>query len=245
MVIPEWLQERINHACPYCGTELFNNDLLTDRYCPNPKCPEHMAQKVALLAKRFGVKGFGIASAREVVRIHKFVYHTQFIPYWFKEKPALFLHEIGEICMIKGHQKKWREYCEGHDSMREVIRSPRTPASVRKHGVLLICTEAYCKVKPRLLGQKVHVMMSGSFDKYRARSEFIADMNSKFGDVIQLIDVGKRKTGVDFLVKEPHATDHEKSAIALSCGIPIISPSHLEERLQAYRAYILEGGDKA
>ena len=68
-------------------------------------------------------------------------------------------------------------------------------------------------------------------------------MNQKYGDVIQMVDVGKRKTEVAFLVKEVFATDHEKSAIANSMGIPIITPKALDEKLAAYKSYIIEGRD--
>lgn len=241
MEIPNWLLEHINQTCPYCGQPIVNNTLLTDRHCSNERCPEHMAQKIDVLAKRFGVKNFGIAAAREAVRLYKFQLHTQILSYWFREKPSLYLHEVGEICLIKGHQKKWRQYCEGHDTMLQVVRSPRTPPEIRKHGVLLICTAAMCNVKPRLLGKRLNVMLSGSFDGYRSRAEFVAEMNRRYGDVIQMVDVGKRKTEVAFLVKETFATDHEKSAIAASQGIPIITPKALDEKLAAYRSYILEG----
>ena len=146
MEIAPWLEEHINKNCPYCGAPIVNNQLLTDRFCSNEKCPEHMAQKIVVLAKRLDVKNFGIASAREAVRLYKFQLHTQIIPYWFKEKPSLYLHEVGEICLIKGHQKKWRQYCEGHDTMLQVLRSPRTPPEIRKQGVLLICTAAMCNI---------------------------------------------------------------------------------------------------
>lgn len=245
MEIPDWLSEHINLTCPYCGAPITNNALLTDRCCSNEKCPEHMAQKIAVLAKRFDVKNFGIASARESVRLHKFSLHTQILPYWFENRPSLYLHEVGEICLIKGHQKKWRQYCEGYDTMLQVVRSPRTPREVREHWVLLVCTAALCDIKPRLLGKRLNVMLSGSFDGYRSRSDFITEMNQKYGDVVQLVDVGKRKTDVAFLVKEEFATDHEKSAIANDMGIPIIAPKALNEKLAMYQAYILEGRDRS
>lgn len=136
---------------------------------------------------------------------------------------------------------KWRQYCEGHDTMMQVVKCPRTPPEIRKHAVLLICTAAMCNIKPRLLGKRLNVMLSGSFDGYRSRSDFVAEMNRKYGDVIQMVDVGKRKTEVAFLVKEIYATDHEKSAIANAMGIPIITPKGLDEKLAAYKSYITEG----
>ena len=84
-------------------------------------------------------------------------------------------------------------------------------------------------------------MLSGSFEGYRARSDYIALMNQRYGDVIELVDVGRRKTDVAYLIKEKYATDHEKSAIAMEQGISIVTPRELEEKLAAYRTYIIEG----
>lgn len=243
MEIPEWLTEHIYTTCPYCGAPIANNDLLTDRYCSNPACPEHMAQKVAVLAKRFGIKNYGIASARNAVRTHNLTIHTQIIPYWFKEPPSLFLHEVGEIALIKGHQKRWREYCEGHDTILQVLQDPRTPIAIKKQAPLLFCTSAFVKIKPRMQGMRINIMMSGSFEGYRSRADYVAEINRKYGHVVQLVDIGKRKTDVSFLVKEAFATDHEKSAIAMRAGIPIVTPALLKEKIEAYVAYITEGSD--
>ena len=238
MEVPEWLKSYINETCPYCGALIANSPALTDRYCSNPKCPEHMAHKINVLAKRFNIKGFGIASARTMIRRYKLKTHLEAIPIWFETKPELSLHEIGEICLIKGHQKRWREYCEGYDNMLQVAMSKRLPEDIKEQTATLLIAGNLCKVKPRLLGSRINVMLSGSFEGYRSRKDFITKMNELYGDVVQLVDVGKRKTNVDFLVKENYTSDHEKSAIAAAAGIPILSPSIMEEKLGAYYAYI-------
>lgn len=238
MKIPEWLEPYINDTCPYCGSTIVNSYWLTDRYCSNPKCPEHMAHKIDVLAKRFGIKGFGVASARTMIRQHDMKSHLEAIPIWFKEKPELSLYEIGEICLIKGHQKKWRAYCEGFDTMMQVIVSNRLPKDVKEQVPTLLMADCLCKTKPRMLGRKVNVMLSGSFEGYRSRKDFITKMNDLYGDTVQLVDVGKRKTGVDYLIKETYTTDHEKSAIARDACIPIVAPSAMEEKIAAYCAYI-------
>ena len=242
MEIAEWLLPYINKECPYCGTPIVNNEALTDRYCPNPKCYGHMAYKIEALAKRFGVKGIGPATARDAAILHKWTYHVEAIPWMLKEKPELYLYEVGEICMIKGHQKKWKEYCEGHQNMMQVLTDPRVPAEIREQSRLIFTATKYVKIEKNLLGRILTIMMTGSFAGYRSRNDWLLDMNNKYGDVIQLRDVGKRRTGVDYLVKEPYTSDHEKSNIAREEGISIISPHDLEERLKWYRTYIIEGG---
>lgn len=240
MVIPMWLEEHILSECPYCGAPITNNESLTDRYCSNPQCPEHMAHKIDVLAKRFGRKGFGVATARSYIRQMRFSSHLDILRIWFPDRLELELHEIGEICLIKGHQKKWRSYCDGYNNMLELVSSRTLPADVQSQSRLLLQAAVLCKVKPSLQGMKINIMMSGSFSGYRSRKDFVTEMNNKYGAHVQLVDVGKRKTGVDFLVKEDYTTDHEKSAIARSAGICIITPHDMEEKLKAFSTYISE-----
>lgn len=241
MKIAEWLQPHIMSVCPYCKTPIVNNENLTDRYCPNPQCPGHMACKISDLATRFGVKGVGPAEALNMIRRYDFKYHIQALSQWFIEKPKLYLYEVGEVAMIKGYNKQWRELCSGKKSMLQVALDPETPSTIRANYPLLKACEAEIDVKPSLDGIEMPIMMSGSFDGYRARADFVAEMNRRYGSVVQLVDVGKRKTGVSYLVKEAHSSDHEKTAIAHECGIEILTPAEMEERLRRYYTYIIEG----
>lgn len=240
MEVPVWLQEQIMSVCPYCGAPITNNEQLTDRYCSNPNCPEHMAHKMNLLAKRFGIKGFGVATARSFIRLKNFRSHLDILRVWFPDRPELELHELGEICFIKGHQKKWRDYCEGYSTMLELIRSGTLPSDIYPYRTLLLQASCLCKTKPRLTGSRINVMMSGSFSGYSSRSEYLREMNQQFGQVVQLVDVGKRKTDVDFLVKESYTSDHEKSVIARQSGIPVITPQGLKEKIETLYTYINE-----
>ena len=45
---------------------------------------------------------------------------------------------------------------------------------------------------------------------------------------------------MSYLLKEVDAVDHSKSAIAIECGIPIITPSEFVSILQSRFAYIPE-----
>lgn len=240
--LPEWLGAYIYNICPYCGAPIVDNENLTDRYCSNPKCPEHMANKIVTLAQWFGVKDWGIVTARKAVSMHKLQYHTQIIPYWFAEKPSVYLYQVGELAMIKGHNKKWREYCDGCASMYEVLHKPSVPKDIKSKAILLTITSEMCNIKRSITGSRINIMMSGSFDRYRSRADFVKEMNDLYGDVVELVDVGKRKTGVQFLVKENHTIDHEKSAIAKSNGISIITPAGLAEGIKEIATYKKGGG---
>lgn len=242
MEIADWLVPHLADFCPYCGSPIVNNENLTDRYCSNPSCPGHMAYKISALATKMGVKDIGPATALDLINTHKLPYHIQYLRFMLKEKPKLYLYQVGELAMIKGHQKKWREYCRGCRTMREVCDDPLVPEAIRSQYPLLHACEEECEVIPMLKGKELRIMLTGSFDGYRARADWVADMNHKYGDTIELVDVGKRKIDVDFLVKEEWATDHEKSAIAAEYGIPVVTPAVMEELLKRYASYNNGGG---
>ena len=46
-----------------------------------------------------------------------------------------------------------------------------------------------------------------------------------FGQYVHVIQTGRRKTGVSFLIKEEDAVDHSKSQLARENNIPIVTPT--------------------
>ena len=68
-------------------------------------------------------------------------------------------------------------------------------------------------------------MVTGAFNNYRNRNDFITDINNAFGDKFHVINVGKRKTNVDFLIKEIDAPDKSKTTMAEQNGIKVITPA--------------------
>lgn len=242
MEVAEWLKPYLNENCPYCHSPIINNENLTDRYCSNPACPGHMSYKISALATRFGAKGIGPATALAMIEAVKLPYHVNYIRAFLPAPPKLYLWQVGEIAMIKGHQNRWKEYADGCDTMEEVCNKASVPKVIKEHKRLLLAAERECIVLPRLKGLKINIMMSGSFDGYSARRDWLAAMNAKYGDAFELVDVGVRKLDVQYLVKESWATDHSKSAIARDYSIPIVTPAQMEEILSAGKAYIFRGG---
>jgi hypothetical protein len=240
--IPEWLKSEINLTCPYCGSYITDNDKLTVRKCCNSACPGHMAQKMDKAAKLLGVKNFGPATALEYIKRYSLKSHIQIVPYLVAGKPALHLWDIGELAMITGMSKRWRELCVKYPSMKSFAESPYAPIEVINNKDFLIYVESFFTVIKPFKGERINIMMSGSFDGYNSRSDYVRSMNAKYGDYVQLIDIGKRKSDCDFLIREKHAVDHEKTRLAKSAGIPILTPSELSEKVEAIVTYITERG---
>lgn len=243
MEIAEWLKPLLNTECPYCHSPIVNNENLTDRYCSNPKCPGHMSYKISEMATRLGIKGIGPATALSFIEQFQLPFHFCYLPILIADKPKLYLWQVGELCLIKGFQKRWQDLCYGKTTMEEVCDDPYAPGEIKQNRAMLIAAESYFEVLKPLTGERIYVMMTGSFDGYRSRKDFLADMNTLYGHVIQLVDVGKRKTGVDYLIKETWTSDHEKSAIAKANNIPIITPAQMREILKGAVAYIIEGSE--
>lgn len=215
---------------------MIDNEKLTFRKCANLRCPGHMAHRIVKVCKRFNVKNIGPASALDYIRDYKLDHHIQIIPYLFKEKPKLYVWEIGELAMIPGWDSRWRDLAGQSDSMLDFLQSFRCPAALRQEHEVLLYVEKFFEVKQPLKGKVIKVMMTGSINNFNNRADFIRTVNTAFGQYIQLVDVGTRKTGVDYLIKEPHTVDHTKSGIANDYGIPIITSSELVRKIGDYVA---------
>jgi hypothetical protein len=215
----------------------MDNGNLTMRRCPSPYCPGHMAQRMVKLAKYLGVKNIGPATALHYIRQFDLKSHVQLVPLLFKEKPELYLWEIGELAMLTGMDKRWREICVDFNSMEEFASSAQATVEVAPNKVYLMFVESFFKVRPALRGVRLNVMLSGSLDGYRSKPDFVRYINETYGKYVQLVDIGKRKSDCHALIREKHTTDHEKTKLAQSAGIPILSPNELIEKIESMPPY--------
>ena len=242
--LPQWIKENISSVCPYCEGYFLDNDEFTLRKCSNAYCPGHLAHKMDKLLKSLGVKDFGPATALDYITQFHLTSHLQILKFFFPNKPSIPLYKVGEYAMIHGIDKAWQTLVSGFSNMAEFTKSSRCPANLRANAEYLNYVESFFNVEEPLEGQIINVMLSGSIDGYNNRRAFIGDLNQKYGHHVQLIDVGKRKTNVDYLIKEPWTVDHEKSNLAAQSGIPILSSKELVEKIIAYVAYINEKEEK-
>lgn len=234
MDIPEWLAPYIPITCE-CGGTIYNNDELTRRVCLNPSCFNHLAYKVVELAKYFGIKGMGPASAKDLVLTHKIKHHLEALPYLVNGKPYVTLWEVAHLAMIEGHDKDMRPFCQGYSSFTDVFASNQNfPFWFLVLEPSLKRAETYFNVKPPMSKQVLNVMMTGELHGYPSRAMFLEKLNNKYGAVVQFVDVGVRKTNVWCLIREEDAAYHNKTKIALEKGIPIFTPKQLEAALETY-----------
>ncbi len=238
--IPEWAKNSMMTVCRYCGSYIIDNGNesadhnITVRKCANPKCPGHMAHKINYLAKHYGITGVGPATALSIIREREFECHLDILPVWFtKSKPTEYLGTIADLACIEGYgetkatrnlncYRSFEEYFANSKDIDRVVWSNRE---------FLAKAETYFNIAEPLSRNKMYVMLTGSFNGYENRSDFLKEVNDTFGNVLQVIDVGKRKTGVHYLIRERNAVDRSKTAIAKEYGIPIVTPAEFVDIL--------------
>lgn len=244
--LPQWVKDNILQKCTYCDFPILDNSdtgVMTARKCSNPKCPGHMSFKADYLAKFFHIKGFGDKTALNVIKVKKFESHFDFIPYWFEDKkPWVSLAEMADLACIEGYgltqaQNELNSYRSFTDYFNTCTMQNPLLAANRE---MLLRAEKYFDFKPPMSDNKLYVMATGSFHGFENRGDFFNRLNLLYGSAINIIQTGKRKTGVAYLIKEVDAVDHSKSQIAKECGIPIVTPNEFCAILHYNFPYILE-----
>lgn len=244
--IPDWVKEAMSGLCPYCGSYIMDNSdtgVTTSRWCSNKSCPGHIMHRMVEISDFFGIKGFGPKTALSYIQINKCKSHFEVLKKWFKEdKPLLTLPEIAVLACMEGYgatqaSKELSHYASFTDYFANAM--PPNPI-LMQHKEMLIDAENYFCIKPPLAVRKMLVMGTGSFHGYNNREEYFRLINEAYGMYVNVIQTGKRKTGVSYLIKERDAVDHSKSQIARECNIPIVTPAEFESILSSMCPYIPE-----
>ena len=243
--LPDWVMQNIMMRCSYCGAYLFDNSdsgVTTARFCINPACPGHMQHKIKFLADYFDIKGIGPAKALDLIRMLKLKNHLDILPVWFDVKPVVSLADVAVLACIDGYgntkaQQELNQYSCFEDYFENSLEVDSTLSKNRDY---LIKCQHYFTIKKPLSQLKLYVMATGSFHGYSNRNDLFTELNDTYGGVLQIIQTGKRKTGISYLVKERDAIDHSKSQIAYENNIPIITPDELKLIVEKTVQYIIE-----
>lgn len=242
--IPDWVKENWYKLCPECGCYIADNSdtgATTARWCLNPACPGHMSYKAKVLADFFGIKGFGVQTAKSYIRPNNYKSHFDFMHLWFKDvKPMVTLADVAVLACIEGYSatsanKELNSYTNFEQYFATC--SEINPL-LFQHKDELIYAEKFFTLKPPVSAKKMFVMGTGSFHGYSSREEFFRLINDAYGQSINVIQTGKRKTGVSYLIKEADAIDHSKSRIARENNIPIVTPSEFVSIIESMCPYI-------
>ena len=227
--LPDWVSENIMKVCE-CGAYIADNSdvgPMTARWCTNPRCPHHMKYKMVYVAKYFGVKGFGPASALSYIKANNSQNHLDILKKIFKEdKPKVNLAVVAQLACIDGYgitraEAELNHFVNFTDYFERSVEINRILLENRNY--LNECME-YFELLPPMSSRKLYVMATGSFHGYQSREAFFDGLRKACGSCLQVIQTGVRKTGVFCLIKEEDAQDHTKSRVARECGIPVYTP---------------------
>ena len=234
--LPEWAFKAMMKECKYCGCFIMQNDALTARCCINPRCPGHMAHRIKVVVDFLGIKGIGPKTAREYISLYNLKSQFEIIPILKKDKPYVTLADIAMLACIEGYgavqaEQELSHYAcfEDYFADTEKVNKLLIPAKD-----LLIEAQQYFVLRQPLSDNKIYVMATGSFDGYANRDDYFRYINSKLGDKIHVIQTGKRKTKVSFLLKEKSSADRSKSQYAKENGIQIVTPREFATLLCSY-----------
>ena len=238
--IPQWARENMKMVCDYCGSYILDNGdeskdhVITARKCANPNCVRHMAYRVEHLAKYYNVNGICPATAMTIIKERGFKSHLDIIPLWFPNgKPTERLGTIAELTCIEGYGSiKATRDLNCYASFDEYFSNCKNIEPVLWYNRDKLANAiTYFNVANPLSKNKIYVMMTGSFNGYENRDDFLTDVNDAFGEIVQVIDVKKRKNNVHYLIREKNARDRSKTATAKEMGIPIVTPKEFVDIL--------------
>lgn len=223
--LPSWVWDNILKICPHCNSMIVENDTMTARWCSNPRCPEHMSYKVVEICSFFGVKGMGPATAKDWIVTRNLKSHFDIIPLLFDTKPKVSLADIATLACIEGYGSIQAEKeLPQMRSFEEYFEMGNPNPLLLPYKDMLCAAQQYFDIKKPVSKRKLYVMATGSFHNFNNRDAFFSFVNQHFGSYVHVIQTGKRKTGVSFLIKEDDAVDHSKSQIARENNIPIVTP---------------------
>lgn len=231
--IPDWLKPHMKQVCE-CGAGAMCDDgpidgngvmKLTQRWCSNPKCPYHMAEKVNELAKYFGVVGIGTKTALADIQLYKFNSHLEALKFWFAEPPEVYLYEAAELSYIYGVESKWKDWLGPYSSLDEYLATAQfIPVVVMQNIEYLRECISYFRIKQDALSSNViKVMITGSMHGYSSRIDFLNSINEVYKGVLRVEDNKKTIRDTVCLIKEVDAVDHSKTQIAIDNNIPIVT----------------------
>lgn len=243
--LPDWVKSNIMLTCRYCGSLICDNSdtgVMTARWCANKKCPGHMMHKIKFLADFFGIKQIGPETALQRIRERGYHSHLDIMDDWFPDKkPVVALSDVAVLACLEGYGKTLAEQeLNNYNSFEDYFKRTNVNPILLQHKEELLEAEKHFFIKPALSTKKMLVMGTGSFHGFDNREQFFNLINDAYGQYVQIIQTGKRKTGVSFLIKEKDAVDHSKSQIARECSIPIITPAEFLSYLHELFPYVGE-----
>ncbi len=242
----DWLKGYISDKCPYCGSDMqeqVNDDgKITNRYCSNIKtCPGHNAAKVVDMMKILKIDNIGFKTALDVINMNHLNSHIEYLNYIPVEKLTMDLKTALRLLCINGVDKQFVTECEKNgiatlDDLKKLPPKLLRLVQLHQDEFLYMLTRIKLKEPEVPVNKDAHIvviMITGPVNGYKNKEEFVDAMNLRFQKHLRFIhQETKRKTGVDFLIKEPSTNTRGKLEAALSAGIPVVTSQQFIELME-------------
>lgn len=242
--IPKWLKPHMNMFCK-CGAPMADDGpvgydgvmKLTQRYCMDPTCPYHMAEKIQALAKYFNISGVGPETGLELAKCYKMQNHLEALRIWFNDPPEVYLYEVAELSYVYGVKGQWKDLLAGYTSFEEFYANEyNIPDFAFLNQKYLMQCEKFFRIRQDKIQTAVlRVMITGSIHGFSSRQEFLAAINERYKDYFRIEDNKKTVRDTYCLIKEPESVDYSKTQIAVSHGIPVMSSQYFLALLEAMK----------
>lgn len=237
-VIPDWLKEHLHRTCQYCGSEMMNyyNDdgRCTNRRCSNPACCGELAAQGDFIAKVLDIKGIGFARCLEAVRAGRLTNPVQILGS-FQVKPTVSMSQYLRIHCFEGVDSGWETLCTRNNiytlddlfsadlaEYRDLVM--RNEQMLRDNAKFVIFKQKPVQYVEKHEVSYLTVMITGPVNGYSSKEAFLETVNAAtYGRIVILYQKTKRKTEVDFLIRDNPTDTSGKVYAALEGGIPIVT----------------------
>lgn len=239
-VLPEWIKNGLSSKCPYCGSEMenwYNDDIrCTNRRCSKPNCSGMLAARGDFMVKVLDIKGIGFAKCLDLIRGGSMTHQLQILGA-IGVKPVVSLHDYLRIHCFEGIDSEWEKICVKMNcyTVDDILQYDlgKYTDTIRQNKELLDENLKYVELKKRPSIQSaapaskyLTIMITGTPIGYQSKEHFINYLNGVMcGRIVLIHQKTKRKTGVDYLIREPGSSTRGKVECAIDGGIPIVTSS--------------------
>lgn len=238
-LIPDWLKVSLADNCLECGSPMLNyyndDNRCTNRRCSNPTCPSMLAGRFVSMCKVLGLKGVGYKTGLKLVETYYLKSHVDCINYILEEPLTVSLGKFLRAMQFEGVDGELEAICErgGYYTLDELFKGYegdlKDLLNVNKEE-LYRCSKFFKFKKPAFEKavdkpvKSLNIMITGTPKGYPDKDTFVGTLNYLLKGVITIYHIPhKRKTNVDYLIREAGSTTKGKYEAALEAGIPIVT----------------------
>lgn len=238
-LIPLWLKTALRSDCELCGAPMlnyYNNDeRCTNRRCSNKECPGMLAARFVSMCKVLDIKGVGYQTGLKLINQYGLKSHVDCIGYVLDRVLTIPLGKFLRVMQFEGVDGEWEALCERGefydlDTLYANYTGDLRYVLDNNKDEIYRCSKFFNFKQPtvkRAVARSIkefNIMITGTPKNFPDKDSFVATLNHLLQGIIKIYHIPhKRKTNVDYLIREPGSTTKGKYETALEAGIPIVT----------------------